>query len=496
VFTGRVTVSPSAIAEGTAIARASVRTGGAFRRTTRLVAILVLGAAIPIVLLWPTSAAVSPAFIMQAVVVVHSGAALAVALTAPDIRIMGFAFWTFSYVWMGLAPLAMLITETFPWSFLVSVETAFVTSAVVEIGLLSYTVASVLVRRRGAPSSTGLAARLLSRQIRLPATLVLAGLSLLLVAVLLPRFGGLQAAFSPRLVAATAAADFAERFDTSSYGIIRWAMLVSAMWAMLGLLRLRGHPPEVYQRLLVWLLLVALVVANIVVNNPISQPRYWAGTVWLTVVFSSMLFRRIWAFRLGAWATVLSASVLFPYTDYFRRETSDVVVASVASQLSGNGDYDGYQQMATGIEMVRESGHLPSFALSLPFAWVPRSVWPNKPESLGVSIGEWAGYSFTQLSAPLWAEAYVWGGAIAVVLVFAWLGWLSARLDQWHWLLRANPLLLAGTLVPALGVFQFFFLRGPLLAAAAPLLMMVTIPLLISSSRQPQRPSFPSNGPP
>jgi hypothetical protein len=497
LFTGAVPDYPLAVSERAAASRhPTIDTRhDALAPTGRLVAVLVLSGIIPIVLLWPTVDTVSPAFLMQTVVVLHSGAALAVTLTAPDIRMMAFGFWTFSYVWMGLAPMAMLVSGTFPWSFVVTQQTAFLASAVVELGLLSYTAASVLARRRGEPSRTSATAKVMIREFRLPATLVLAGLALLLVALLLPRLGGLQAAFSPRLVADVAAADFAGRFDTSSYAIIRWAMLVSAMWAMIGLLRLRGRPPEVYQRLIVLLLLVALVIANVIVNNPISQPRYWAGTVWLTVLFSSMLFRRLWAFRLAAWATVLSASVLFPYANYFRRETPDVTGASVASHLSGHPDYDGYQQIAAGIEMVRETGHLPSVATSLPSVWIPRSFWPGKPESLGVSIGEWAGYSFTKLSAPLWIETYVWGGVITVVAVFAWLGWLSVRLDRWHWVLRTEPLVLAGALVPALGIFQLFLLRGPLLAASAPLLMILMIPLLITSTRSAEQSSSSLGGP-
>lgn len=462
--------------------------------TGRVVAVLLLCGVLPVTLLWPSSEAFSTAFFVQSVVVVHSGAALALALTAPEIRIVRFGFWTFSYVWMGLAPLAMLVTGRFPWSLTIDSETALIASLIVEAGLIAYTIALVLASLTGPPARSGILARAMNRRFRVSGTLIVTAISFLLMAMLLPRRGGLSAAFLPRQEAAGLRAEFAESIDTSSYGLLQWAMLVSAMWAMLGLWRIRSTASVTYERVLTSALLVAMVGVNVVVNNPVSQPRFWAGTVWLAALFSSALVRRLWAFRLAAWATVLSAAVLFPYTDYFRRAESDVVVSSVAGQLSSNGDYDGYQQVAAGISMVSETGHLPSYALSLPLSWVPRSWWPGKPESLGVEIAEWVGYSFTRLSSPLWIETYVWGGFAAVVAVFAGLGWLSCRLDQWNWALRRDTLALAGTLVPALAIFQLFAIRGPLLAAAAPLLMMIIIPLLMTSASDRPRDEMAGTG--
>lgn len=455
--------------------------------TSRVIAVLVLCGLIPLVLLWPTSDAFSVAFFVQSVVVVHSGAALAVVLTAPDIRIMQLGFWTFAYVWMGLAPLAMLVTGRFPWPQQIDQQTALLASTLTEVGLIAYSSAQFVARRAGSPPESGLLAGIVNRRFRVSGTLILTVLSTLLAVILLPRLGGLETAFSPRETASSARGELAGTIGDSGYGLLQWVMLVAAMWAMLALMRIRNAPLGANERVVTVFLLGLAIVVNVIINNPISQPRYWAGTVWLAALFSSVMLRRLWAFRLAAWAMLVSLAVLFPYTDYFRSATPDVAVDTVAGQLSGNGDYDGYQQVAMGIQMVSEIGHVPSYALSIPLAWVPRSSWPGKPEGLGTDIAEWTGYTFTQLSSPLWVEAYVWGGWLVVVGVFFGLGWISCRLDQWNWILRRSTLALAGTLVPAIAMFQMFAIRGPLLASAAPLAMVLGIALAITRPGPPRR---------
>jgi hypothetical protein len=464
-----------------------------WRPTSRAVLALLLGGVLPIVMLDPTSASFSPAFFLQYVVVLHSSLGLTYVLTAPTIRVVQFGFWTFSYVWMGLAPLAMLITGTFPWTLVVDPDTAFLASVVVEIGLLAYTAGAVLEHRGRRPSPTDPLPRLLRREFASHRVVLLSVVAVLVSLVLLPRMGGLETAFDTRFGAGDARAQLREGVENSTFQLMRWAVLVSVFWSMVSLLRLRPlrTPPQV--GLVLLMLLGSAMAMNVILNNPISMPRYWAGTVWLALLFSLPWFRRVGVFRIASAGVVLAAAVLFPYSDYFRYEEADVRISSVADQFSNNGDYDAYQQLMTGLSMVDEIGFSPQQALLVPLAWVPRSSWESKPEALGQTIAEYAGYDFTNLSAPLWIESYVWGGFPALVLVFVGLGWLSSRLDGINWSARRLDQAIAGCLVPALAIFQIFFLRGSLLPAMAPLMLLTVVPLLISKRPAQAEPSLHDN---
>ena len=477
--------------EGTDVA--SIATGAAtgqlrptsWRGTGQAVLVLVLGGVLPITMLGPTGDSLSPAFFMQYLVILHTSLGLAFVLTDGAVRIVQFGFWTFAYVWMGLAPLAMLITGQWPWGLVIDLDTAFLASVIVEIGLLAYTLGLGLDTRLRRPRPADRLTSLLRRQFNSRRVVMLTIWAVLVSAALLPALGGLEAAFDTRAGAGAARADLREGAENSSFQLVRWAILVSVFWSMVAMLRLRPlrTPPQV--GLILMMLLGSALAMNVILNNPISMPRYWAGTVWLTLLFSLPMFRRASVFRVAAALVLLGAAVLFPYSDYFRFEQTDVRISSVAEQFSNNGDYDAYQQLATGLSMVDDQGFSPRQALAVPLAWVPRSSWPSKPEALGQQIATYAGYDFTNLSAPLWIESYVWGGFPALILVFTGLGWLSSRLDRINWASRYLDRAIAGCLVPALAIFQIFLLRGSLLPAIAPLALIVVVPFLISTRPDP-----------
>jgi hypothetical protein len=70
------------------------------------------------------------------------------------------------------------------------------------------------------------------------------------------------------------------------------------------------------------------------------------------------------------------------------------------------------------------------------------------------------------------------------VAAFALLGALGRRIDEARQRLRAQSGTLSALLVPAFGFYQLILLRGSLLAATAPLALLVCIPLLISTRRR------------
>ncbi|WP_234439743.1 hypothetical protein [Streptomyces bicolor] len=427
------------------------------------------------------------ALALQCVVVAHTGGALARVLTSTSVRLVALGFWLFAYVWLGLAPLAMLATDMYPLDYRTGEATAFAAAALTELGLLAYTAGTALAARRGHGRRVVLEP-LLSRRLTPVPVLLLCGAALVLAVALIPHLGGLAAFFTSRqAVRQTGAASETAR------AMSIWAVAVPAFWGLLGLLHLpllKGG--DRWLRKVRWMLLPLMLVLNVVVNNPISRPRFWAGTVLLTLLFSWRRFDSPRAFRVTAAALTAVVLLVFPYSDYFRyNERETVQVVSLSEQLTTGMDYDGFQQMQTGIDQVGENGFSPSSALAVPLFMVPRSAWPDKPQATGAMLADYVGYDFKNLSAPLWIECFLWAGAPCVAVVFCLLGVASRRMDDIRERLRDSRSTLAVLLVPAFAFYQLILLRGSLSAIVGPLLLLILVPLLLTtrSARSSRVPS-------
>ncbi|MFJ4621876.1 hypothetical protein [Streptomyces sp. NPDC088812] len=458
---------------------------------------VVLTVLLPGLILQSDGVRLSVALALQGVVVAHTGGALARVLTAPTVRLVAFGFWVFAYIWLGLAPLAMLASDTYPWPYRTREANAFEAVAVVELGLLAYSAGTALAARRrqtrAGSAPPGFLERLLSRRIAPWRLVALCGLALAFAVLLISSQPGRLSAYFTSRQAITEAGATADTQGAFLQVLLSWSLSVPAFWALLGLL----HVPRVargdrWLRGLRWLLLPVFLALNAVVNNPISKPRFWIGTVLLTLVFTVPRLGRPRAFRATAAALIAALLVVFPYSDYFRySEREDVTVVSLTDQFTTNGDYDAFQQVQTGIDYARENGFSPQDALGPPLFMVPRSMWPEKPEDTGIALARYAGYEFLNLSAPLWIETYLWAGPFSVVVVFCLLGAVGRRADDVRHLLRGRPGTLAALLVPAFAFYQMVFLRGSLLAIAGPLTLLMAVPLLIST-RTARASRFPS----
>jgi hypothetical protein len=450
---------------------------------------LVLIALLPGLILQTAGSHFGAALVVQCVVVAHTGGALTRVLTDTSVRLVAFGFWLFAYVWLGLAPLAMLATDTYPLAYRADDANAFAVTALIELGLLAYSAGAALAAR-AANGRSAVVEPLLSRTLAPMRVLLLCGLSLVLAAVLLPQQGGWEAFFTSRqsLRESRASTD-------AAWALRTWLLAVPAFWALVALVHLpRLKAGDRLLRSVRWMLLPLLLGLNVVVNNPISRPRFWAGTVLLVLLFSWSRFSRPRAFRITAAAFTAVVLLVFPYSDYFRYDQREPIrVVPLTEQLTTNMDYDAFQQMQTGIEYVKETGFSPSAALGPVLVMVPRSIWPDKPEAVAITLARYAGYEFQNLSAPLWIESYLWAGIPSVAAVFCLLGAAGRRMDDIRERLRDRQATLAVLLVPAFAFYQMIFLRGSLMAIAGPLLLLLTIPLFITAPAAARSSSrFPS----
>ena len=210
---------------------------------------------------------------------------------------------------------------------------------------------------------------------------------------------------------------------------------------------------------------------------PTSVPRYWLGTAALGLWFiirppTSPQARATLAMML----TVIFALV-FPFADAFRRSVS---TDSLVVELRGDNqsfwasrDWDAFQMTADAIRLRDEvgvSGGKNLFGAAL--FWVPRSMWPAKPEPTGRMVARAAGRRFERVSMPLVAEAYLAFGALGVLVGGGLIGLSVGRIEAMSGDTRTPTWMLHATVA----AYMTFVLRGALMPAVAygtPLIGMV-----------------------
>ena len=101
--------------------------------------------------------------------------------------------------------------------------------------------------------------------------------------------------------------------------------------------------------------------------------------------------------------------------------------------------------------------------------FVPRSIWPGKPEGTGhTTIVALEQFGFSNVSANLAVEGYVNVGLVGVVLFAVLVGMLARRVDSFYWRRRSCWEEKLGDILYPFVMFMFFFLmRGDMMSAWA-----------------------------
>jgi hypothetical protein len=232
------------------------------------------------------------------------------------------------------------------------------------------------------------------------------------------------------------------------------------------------------------LMLPAALLAVIWSINIFTSSRYLFGTM----AFSLLALWGGFATRARARTTMTALLVLvlaaFPLFSIFRRATVATESELGAAAYVNSGDYDAFAQVVNSVNYVAIEGVLWGKQLLGPLVfWVPRSVWPDKPIDTGVMLAQFRGYSFNNLSAPFWSEAYLSGGWVGVIILFLALGWVLRSADM----RVSGSLQNAGAFGITMAILSFYMLillRGSLLQATSTLAVIVTSILLVTSRRR------------
>ncbi|HEV2070813.1 MAG TPA: hypothetical protein VGR26_13560 [Acidimicrobiales bacterium] len=399
-------------------------------------------------------------------------------------RLVQTTFWIFVYVWLGLAALAGTTAERFPipnQSFPESIQIRALLT--VLVGLAAYEAGG---RLRRPLASSGHRWRLINRSVNPRRITALAALGFFGTAFALWRHG-LGVFFRSRysvVLAFYGQPDSGARLDqvgNKAVGLFQatliWAPAFLALFLLVMLYARRGHDVRSQgirlSPTIMFFLLVGLAITNVIVNNPISSPRYRFGGAALSLAAVGWPLVRTTRYRV--WGCGLLAAILFalPMFDVFRYDDRKIELAPLREQLLTNPDFAMFQQEMNAQLYVDEHGFtFGEQTLGVALGYVPRVLWPGKPIDTGNVIVR---TDAINASASLWATAYVDGGLIFVILIFLAYGRIT-QLFEAEYLRRRVPSFFVGAAVPLYAAFQIILLRGdlqPAVGQLAPLLLML-----------------------
>lgn len=476
--------SPDAPTAGAASphARAAERSAGPGAVWFGATATLLAGVA-PILLMavTPLSEAASPVWVWAWALAGVAGLRYSWLVADGSRRLFELVFWLFTYVFFGLAPLVQMRTGRYPETTPgVDTDLNGAAMTVVAVGVAAFAVGLLVAGRKRSLVVRDRTATLLPHRV-----FVLTAVALLFTVFYVAQLG-IGPLFATRLERSTA--ENLSWPDPAVGVAIKAAATLPLVIVFAALVRLRGTRPHGHRFALTALAVLVLLVLLVLVN-PISSPRYFVGTSALAVI--TALGATATAARTRSFAVLLAVGLVlvFPYAAFARvpGEESTGAGRGGPSRVLASADFDAVDQVNNTVAYVRAEGVTGGQQLAgAALFWVPREVWNTKPDDTGTVLADFRGYSFDNLSAPLWAELYIDGGWALLIGGMGLLGWALRRLDE-RSLLQAGPLEGSGVLALVLPFYLVLVLRGSLLQSMAGLAVLVVCGLFVTgrSKRQP-----------
>jgi hypothetical protein len=387
-------------------------------------------------------------------------------------------FWSFSYVFLGLVAVIQVASDRFPQRVQPSSANVLDAAIIDAIFLVAFDVVWKLVPRHRTPKAPR--GELTWRRVQVLAIVAIAASAYEIrthggIGALIHNRQSFTAAFSP----GTNGLGLINLPDKSGRSISVFLLsgpVFVAAYCFLVLSRKHGR------RLTAW---GAVTVAwALFVANPVSQPRQWSGTVFISLFLAwrGPLSRR-WFIGFG-FSVLFLLLVLYPFAGrLFRFAPGGQTVrsASISKQFSDLPDYDAFQQLASTVGYVGRNGFTDGKQIAAnALFWFPRKYWTSKPRDAGYMVGTDLGYASTgntNLSSPMPAEAYIDGGLTLVVVYGSLVGWVVRRSDDYlASTLGPSPIAL---LVPIMAVYQLIILRGPLLPTVGTSIALASMLILV-----------------
>lgn len=482
---------------------ARLRLHGATQMNHALIALwvfAVLAALGPAMIISATAIPTTASWLWALPATVLCAARLAWLIGSGQRRLFELMFWSYAYVFLGLAPLAQLREHEWPGT-VPRIDGTYVGAAelIVIVGCCAFlagagldNVASARRPWRAAKRATDAARQLLT--INYSRTVWLCMFAIVLNVYYLSKLGWLQF---------TRSRYESQELDhilwpNESLGVtIRACSYMALLVSFIALVRFRSEAKKaslvgenfsstVMRSNMALLIVIGILLADNM--NPISNARYQSGTAMLAAATAYGLFATARRFRYTACGFLAGLLVIFPLADAFRVSQQAELKSTNPIQSLLSDDYDSFAQLINGYLIAMRDGIVPGKQLyGVLLFWVPRTMWTNKPVDTGIYIANMRGYGFTNLSAPLWIELFLNGGWLVLAVgMFA----LGFGLHRWDTRLDAQftGYRMPGLLGCILPFYMMILLRGSLLQAASFLFFILVFAAFVRRSAKAKAP--------
>jgi len=186
-------------------------------------------------------------------------------------------------VWIGVANLAQIQTGRNPLLTSIPDQLALIQLIVILVGLVSFDLAQAASGHR--TSSVTLQQPAVSISVK--RVVCLSGVSVAVSPVLFLSLGGFDVLFKNREAVNAQLTDSGlySEGNNAAGGIIVALSNAVPFVALFSLAAVLSSSPKLRRKFEIWLLLALVLAINVLLNNPISNPRYWFLTVVLSFVF-------------------------------------------------------------------------------------------------------------------------------------------------------------------------------------------------------------------
>lgn len=383
-------------------------------------------------------------------------------------HLLAMTFYLFLYIWAGLVGSIQIYKWRWSWGLRHTPEDILPALTMIAVALLAYELGRLLSRGRLRPPQGP------------PAPVRILNVSpnrvLLLTVLAVPAaiygtyyFGGIENLFATRATFVGLEQKGDKMGTLLARALLRTPSFVALVLAAYYS-RKNWTVMKRPQKRLFLALLAFLLALNVGTNYPAAQARYWLGTIVLTPLFAFVPWRRAY---MAGWILFMTVSLLYVYprADIFRKAPTFSAAFELLKQegsVTNNfftGDYDVFQQTVNSVVYTEREGIMWGRNLSgAALFWFPRAYWKSKPKGTGHYIAFGVRYTYLNLSAPLWVEAFIAYSWPGVVLLMGLYGFLSGRGDRaFIRTVRSGSFgSVAGIAIPFWAAFQFFLLRGDL----------------------------------
>jgi oligosaccharide repeat unit polymerase len=402
---------------------------------------------------------------------------------------VSITFWLFVFIWCALAPLLQTLANRFPRPYVHDADAALTGTLILWCGVVFYELGRFLLPYLSRPRTV---ARPLEFSVR--ATLILSFAAIAVSSVLIIVLGGPDVLMGSR---GDINRFLFTRYDKSQalllQSLLRGPPIIALMALIYILTRYWRNVSLAYRRWLM-LALALLIPVNLIANYPPALQRFWLGAIVLTYLFILLRWTRI---KPALYIALLGAGLIlaFPALDAFRKAgATDNFLDNLSYEWRNSrdalyrGDYDAYQQLLNSVVYVRHKGVMYGKNLfDSVFFWYPRRWYPTKHIGSGHHVARYVGYRYTNLSAPLWMEAYLAFGFAGVIIIFTLYGLFTGYLDRAferyarNTAIRSAPIWIVGLWAG----YQIYLLRGDLLSSIAYLSCPLLVLLLLANWRRP-----------